>query len=139
MAIFAMTDCYISVNGVTLSDHARQVTLQDSREKIEITAFGASNKAYAKGLGDAGMTVEFYQDFAAGKVHATLQPLINSSTPFTVEVRATSAARSTTNPAWVMSALLFEYPMMSGGVGEASTATYEFANAAQTGVTYLTA
>jgi hypothetical protein len=38
-----------------------------------------------------------------------------------------------------MSALLFNYNMLSGGVGEASTMTAEFVNAAQAGVTYPTA
>jgi hypothetical protein len=106
---------------------------------VEVTAFGATNKAYLKGLGDATMTVEFLQDFAAGKVHATLQPLIGSSTPFTVEVRPTSGARSTTNPAYVMTALLFNYGMLEGAIGEASVTSYEFRNASQTGISYLTA
>jgi hypothetical protein len=107
--------------------------------QVDVTAFGATNKAYAKGLGDASITVEMFQDFAATKTHATLQPLINSSTPVTVEVRKSSGARSTTNPAYVLSALLFEYQMISGGVGEASTISVPFVNASQTGVQYLTA
>jgi len=139
MAIFTLTDAFISINGVTLSDHAKSVTVEDTRDQVDITAFGATSKAYTKGLGDAKFTVEFYQDFAAGKVHATLQPLIGSATAVTVEVRATSAARSTTNPAAVMSALLFNYNMLTGGVGEASTMSAEFVNAAQAGVTYPTA
>jgi len=139
MAIFTLTDAFISINGVTLSDHAKSVTVEDTRDQVDITAFGATSKAYTKGLGDAKITVEFYQDFAAGKVHATLQPLIGSATPVTVEVRATSGARSATNPAAVMSALLFNYNMLTGSVGEASGMSAEFVNAAQAGVTYPTA
>jgi hypothetical protein len=139
MAVTVLTDCTVIVNGVTLSDHARQVTLGDERDKVEVTAFGATSKAYLKGLGDATMSIEFLQDFAAGKVHATLQPLISSSTPVVVEVRPTSAARSATNPAYVMSALLFNYPMLDGSIGEASATSYEFANASQAGISYLTA
>jgi len=139
MAIFTLTDAFISINGVTLSDHAKSVTVEDTRDQVDITAFGATSKSYTKGLGDAKFTVEFYQDFAAGKVHATLQPLIGSATGVTVEVRATSAARSATNPAAVMTALLFNYNMLTGGVGEASTMSAEFVNAAQAGVTYPTA
>ena len=60
------------------------------------------------------------------------------STPVTVEVRATSAARSATNPGIVMSALLFSYNPLSGGIGEASTMTAEFTNASQAGITYPT-
>jgi len=139
VAIFVLTDAYVSINGVTLSDHAKSVTVEDSRDQVDVTAFGATNKTYQKGLGDGKMTVEFFQDFSAGKTHATLQPLISSTTPFTVEVRATSAARSATNPGIVMTALLFNYSGLSGNIGDASSFSAEFQNAAQTGITYPTA
>jgi hypothetical protein len=139
MAAFTLTDAFISVNGVTLSDHGNQVTIEDNREQVDFTAFGAVNKVYGKGLGDGSITVQFFQDFAAGKVHATLQPLISSTTPFTVEVRATSAGRSATNPGIVMSALLFTYSPLAGSIGEASTMSVTFQNAAQAGITYPTA
>jgi hypothetical protein len=139
MAIFTLTDAFISINGVTLSDHAKSVTVDDGRDQVDITAFGATSKSYTKGLGDAKVTVEFYQDFAAAKVHATLSPLISSTTPVTVEVRAQSGARSATNPAALMSALLFNYNMLAGSIGDASSFSAEFVNASQTGVTYPTA
>lgn len=139
MAIFALTDAFVSINGVTLSDHSNNVTVEDTRDPVDITAFGATNKAVTKGLGDGSITVTMFQDFAAGKTHATLQPLIGSSTPVTIEVRATSAARSATNPAALMSGLLMNYNMLSGGVGEASTITATFQNGAQGGITYPTA
>jgi hypothetical protein len=136
MAIFALTDAFVSINGVTLSDHANQVTVEDTRDSIDITAFGATSKAVTKGLGDAKITVQLFQDFAAGKTHATLQPLIGSSTPVTIEVRATSSARSATNPAALMSGLLMNYNMLSGSVGDATQITAEFVNAAQAGMTH---
>lgn len=138
MAIFAMTDALVIINGVTLSDHSNSVTVEDTRDSVDITAFGATSKAVTKGLGDAKITVQLFQDFAAGKTHATLQPLIGSSTPVTIEVRATSSARSTTNPAALMSGLLMNYNMLNGGVGEVSTITAEFQNGAQAGITYPT-
>jgi len=139
MAIFTLTDAHIIVNGVTLSNHGNSVTVVDNRESKDVTAFGATSKAVAKGLGDASISVKFFQDFAGGSVHATLQPLIASTTPVTVEVRATSAGRSATNPAAVISALLMTYNMLDGDVGEPSEITAEFVNASQTGMTYPTA
>ena len=139
MAIFTMTDATVIVNGVTLSDHSNHVTVDDLREKKDITAFGAVNRAYTKGLGDANMTIKFFQDFAGGKTHATLQPLISSITGVSIEVRATSAARSATNPAALMTGLLYNYQMLDGDVGEPCEITAEFSNAAQAGITYPTA
>lgn len=139
MAIAVLTDAAIIVNGVTLSDHANHVTVEDTREPKTVTAFGATSIAVTKGLGDAKMTVNFYQDFAAGKTHATLQPLVGSSTPVSIEVRPTSAARSATNPAALMSGLLMNYSFLDGDVGEVSMITAEFINGAQAGMTYPTA
>jgi hypothetical protein len=139
MAIGPLTDGYVLINGVVLSDHANKITVEDTRDTVDITAFGATSKAVTKGLGDAKITIDMYQDFAAGKTHATLQPLISSTTPVTVEVRQTSGARSATNPAAVMSALLMNYNMIDGGIGEASMITAEFVNASQAGITYPTA
>jgi hypothetical protein len=138
MAIFTLTDVYISVNGVTLSDHGNSVQVEDSRDQVDISAFGAVVKQYTKGLGDGKITIGFFQDFAAAKIHATLQPLISSTTPFNVELRPTSAARSATNPAILMSSLLFNYSGLNGSIGAASEITAEFANAGAAGITYPT-
>lgn len=138
MAIFALNDAHVIVNGVVLSDHANNVVVEDTRESLDVTTFGSTSKAVTKGLGDAKITVTFFQDFAASEVHATLQPLIGSSTPVNVEVRATSAARSATNPAALLSALLMNYNMLSGGVGQPSSIVAEFVNASQAGMTYPT-
>ena len=140
MAIFTMTDCTVIINGVTLSDHGNEITVEDTRDEVDITAFGNTSKAIAKGLGDASITVKMFQDFAGGKTHATLQPLIGSSTPVAVEVRATSAARSATNPAALLAAaVLTTYNMLDGGMGDVSVTTAVFKNAGQAGMTYPTA
>lgn len=140
MAIFVLTDALVLVNGVNLSDHVEKVTTEDTRDEVDITAMGATAKTITKGLGDAKITLDFFQDLAAAKVHATLQPLIASTTPIAVEVRATSAARSATNPAFLLSqALLMNYSGLDGKVGDASKMSATFQNAGQAGMTYPTA
>lgn len=136
MAVGPITNAYVSVNGVDLSDHVVKITTEDSRDKLDITAMGATSKVYTKGLGDANVTITFLQDTAAAKVHATLSPLIASTTPFTLELRQANSARSATNPAFLMSALIFTYPFMDVSVGDVSNIDIEFSNAAQAGVTY---
>lgn len=138
MAISVLTNAQVIINGVDLSDHVSKVTTTDNRDSVDVTAMGAVNKAVTKGLGDGKVSLDIYQDFAAAKVHATLQPLIGSSTPITIEVRPVNGARSTTNPAFLMSGLLMDYSMLDGKVGDANMATYEFVNASQSGVTYPT-
>lgn len=139
MAIFTLTDCLIIINGVTLSDHGNQVTVKDSRDNKDATTFGATSKASLKGLGDATMDIVLFQDFASGKTHATLSPLISSTTPVAVEVRPTSAARSATNPAALLAtALMFDYEFLSASIGDVPATTASFVNSGNAGMTYPT-
>lgn len=138
MAISILTNAQVIVNSVDLSDHVDKVTVEDTRDQVEITAMGATNKAYAKGLGDAKISIEFFEDFAAGKTYATLQPLIGSTSTVQVEVRPVNAARSATNPAFVMQSLLMSFNALDGQVGEASKITAEFINGGSSGLQYLT-
>ena len=140
MAAFTLTDAMIIINGVTLSDHSNKVTVTDNREEKDATAFGATSKASLKGLGDASIVIALYQDFAAGKTHATLSPLIASTTPVAVEVRPTSAARSATNPAaFLATALMFDYSMLDASVGDVPMTSATFKNSGNAGMTYPTA
>lgn len=135
------TNAYVSVNGVDLSSSARGIHVNDSRDAKDVTTFGSSYTQETKGLGSAAITIDFVSDFSAAKTHATLQPLIGSTTPVTVEVRAVNAARSTTNPGIVLaSALLFTYMALDGTIGDPAFFTAEFRNApGGAGITYPTA
>src|SRR5262245_55792583 len=114
MAKFVLTDATISVNGVALGDHAQKITVETTSDDVDVTAMGASYKQYLGGLGDATIKVTFYNDFAAGSVHATLSPLATTNTPFQVIVKPTSSAVSTTNPSFFLSALMFGYTPIDG-------------------------
>lgn len=139
MSIFTLTDAMIIINGVTLSDHANKVTVTDNRADVDVTAFGATSKASQKGLGEASIVIGLLQDFASGKTHATLQPLIGSTTPVAIEVRPTSGARSATNPASLLAtALMFDYAMLDASVGDAPMTTATFKNSGNAGMTYPT-
>lgn len=139
MATFAANDFLVIINGVTLSDHAFNVTTVDNREQLKATTYGATANIYRKGLGDAEATIQFYQDYAAGSVYATCQPLIGGSTPFQIEIRPTSASRSATNPGIVISqALMFTFAPVGGEVGQMVTFEANFKNAGNAGMTYPT-
>jgi hypothetical protein len=140
MATFAANDFLVIVNGVTLSDHAFSLDTVDEKEQLDATTFGATAKIARRGLGTASATIQFFQDFAAGSVYATLQPLYVAGTTFQVEVRATSAARGATNPAIVIaSAQLFTFNPLTGDVGQMVKFTATMLNTGNAGMTYLTA
>jgi hypothetical protein len=134
MAKVVLTDARVTVNGVNLSDHCSSVTVETSKDEVDVTSFGAAFKTILAGLGDATITLSVFQDFAAGSVHATVWPLYTAGTTFPVTVRPTSAAESATNPTMTMTGIILSYNPLAGGVGEASSTDITIRNAANTGI-----
>ena len=117
MATIIYTNAFVSVNAVDLSDHVRQVTLTYEAELQDETAMGQGTRKNKPGLLNWSLEVEFFQDFAAGEVDATLYPLVGAAA-FTVAVRPVNAAISTTNPEYTGPAVLASYQPVSGSVGD---------------------
>jgi hypothetical protein len=139
MAIFTLTDAMVIVNGVTLSDHANKVTVEDTRDPVDITAFGATSKAVTKGLGDASITVDFFQDFAAGE--GPRDPAAADRLDHAGHHRGPPdlgrALGDQPGRRDVRAAVQLQLPRRR--IGEATEITAEFKNGAQAGITYPTA
>jgi hypothetical protein len=135
MAIIGkFTNALVRINGVDLSDHIRQVTIETTRAENEITAFGAEYSVFSPGLGDATITMEAWQDFAAAEIDATIWPLSSTTTPFEVAVRPDAGAISATNPEYQMSSLMYSYSPIDGEVGGPLSSPLVFRNASQAGL-----
>ncbi len=132
-----LKDVSIVINSVNLADHCSAVSMDDTADEIDFTGFSSAGyKEYGQGLKDGTVTVTIFQDFAAGSVHATLQPLSGASFP--VVLKPTSAAVSATNPSLTMTAKLYSYAGLDGSVGEASIIEATFRNASSTGLVWAT-
>jgi hypothetical protein len=125
MARIVLTDAKVTINGVNLSSYLASVTINESLDVVETTAFSSTAaKTRVGGLRDNSVTLEFHQDFAAGAVEATINgttSLVGTLT--TIVVQPTSSAVGATNPSYTFSALVSEWTSLSGGVGELSTAS----------------
>ena len=125
MARIVLTDAKVTINGVNLSDHIASVTISESNDVVETTAFSSTAaKTRVAGLKDNSVTLEFHQDFAASNVEATINgspSLVGTLT--TVVVTPTSSAVGATNPSYTFSALVAEWTPLNGAVGELSTAS----------------
>lgn len=137
MAKLVLRDCYIAVNGVPFSDHVSSVTVNLSKDEVETTNFSGSGRERVAGLKDDSFEVNFQQDYAAANVDATLYPLYNNETEFTVEVRPTAAAASVSNPKYTATCVLLEYQPISGDVGSLSETSVKFP-AQRTGIARAT-
>ena len=120
MAVFTLTNAYITVNSVDLSDHVTSVTIDTGAEEIDTTAMSSSGyKSVTGGLKNWSVQITFQQDFASGKVDATIWPLLGTTT--TVQVKANNATTSSTNPMYSGTVLVREYTPLANGVGELAT------------------
>jgi hypothetical protein len=126
MGKIVLRDCSITVNGVDLSDHVSSVEVNFVKDEVETTNFSGQGRERVAGLKDDSFVVTFQQDYAAGEVNATLFPLYDNETEFTVVVKPTAAAVSATNPSYTGTCILLEYQPLSGSVGDLSETEVTF-------------
>ena len=135
MAKQVLRNAYIRVAGVSLSDHCSSVSIEDSAEEVDFTAFSTSAyREFGQGMKDATITATFFQDFAASSVDATLYPLYDSGGTFAVLIRPDGGPVSATNPDYTMYSRLYTYSGLNGSVGDANTVDVTFRNAGTAGI-----
>lgn len=121
MAQIVLTDAYVSINGVDLSDHVRQVVINYKAEVLDKTAMGATSRARIAGLKDWDARIDFQQDYAAAKTDATLFGIVGSSVAVIFRpVKGTVVG--TTNPNFTGNAIVQDYQPLGGTVGELAMA-----------------
>ena len=122
MPRIVLTNAFISVGGVDLSDLVASVTLNSTFDVVETTAFGTpAAKTRVAGLADNSVTLEFHQDFATGEVEQTIYPLLGTAAA--VIVKPNGATTSAFNPSYTCSAIISEWTAINGSVGELATAS----------------
>ena len=119
MATFAATDYKITVAGVDFSKNLNSVELSQEADDLETTAFGQSWRSRIGGLNNASITLNFMQDFAAGSVDATLNPLLGSIA--TVVIQSASGTVSATQPKFTAACLVAAYSPFASSVGDIAT------------------
>lgn len=123
MAVFALVNEYVAINGVNMSQHVKSATLTLDAAALDSTAMGDSWTENIGGLKSGSLTITFNDDFAAGAVDVTLWPLFGTVTTF--EVRPDAGAVSATNPKYTGSVLIAGHGL-GGSVGDlaAKSVTY---------------
>jgi hypothetical protein len=119
MAKFAATDYKITINGTDFSTNLNSVELAQEADDLETTAFGQSWRSRIGGLRNATLTLNFMQDFAAGSVDATLNPLLGSIA--TVIIQSASGTVSATQPKYTTECLVTSYSPFASSVGDIAT------------------
>ena len=124
MAKFSAVDYEITIDTVDFSDSLAAVTLDISKEQLEVTAFGDAARTYIAGLQDGSVTLSFHQDFAASAVDATLHAALG--TEIAVVIKPTSGAVGAGNPSYSFNALVTQITPFSSNVGDLATQDVTF-------------
>jgi hypothetical protein len=122
-------DVTLSVNGVDLSDHVEQLTFGEMNTNKQAAAAMGEIQDYDM-PGTIMITdpvATFYQDFAASKVYATLEAAWIARTQFDIVAKASSGAKSATNPEWTIpDSFVVKKPFISGKRGDRHMAPATF-------------
>lgn len=121
MAKIVLTNPVVYINGVNLSDHITQLSIDQTWAEVDTTAFGDAAVRRVAGLGDNSVSIDFQQDFAATSVDQTINPLVGSTAP--VQVWASGSATSSTNPKYTFNVLVNEWHPIGGAVGDLAMAS----------------
>lgn len=119
MAKFAATDFQVVFDGDDVSANLNSVELSQEADDIETTNFGDTFRTRIGGLKSASLTLNFMQDFGADSIDALLHPLLGEIAE--VSIKPTSAAVSTTNPAYEFSVLVTQYSPFASSTGDLAT------------------
>ena len=95
MAKIVLTNAYVSVGGVDLSDAISSVSLSTTSDSVETTAFGSTAaRTRVGGLADNSVTLEFHQDFATSEVEQTIYPLLGTTTTVIINANGSSTTKN---------------------------------------------
>ena len=125
MAIQVLTNAYLSINAVLLSDHVKSVTLSYEAEMQDASAMSVTSRKYIAGLKNWSLSVELEQDYAAGSVDISLFALVGAAAVAMI-LRPDAAAKSATNPEFTGSVVLESYNPVAGTVGDLAMCTATF-------------
>lgn len=121
-------DVSLTVNGVDLSNRVEKIELMVGINKQVGAAMGDLQDYSIPGtLTIDDVTAEFYADKTAANVYATLVAAWEARTIFNIVAKESSAATSTTNPAWTIPVFVGKMPVMAGTRGDRHMAPVSFA------------
>lgn len=113
-------DVSLVINSVDLSDHVESLTFGEMNTNKQDAAAMSELQDYSMPgtLMITDPVVTFYHDYAASKIYATFYAAWIARTTFNAVGKASSGARTPTNPEWTIPCFIGKAPMMTGKRGD---------------------
>jgi len=119
VAKFVAKDFSVTIDSNDVSASIASVTLSQTAEDVETTAFGSNSRTRIGGLKDGEVSFDFHQDFGAAGIDSIFNPLLG--TVVEVVIKPTSEAVGSTNPSYTFNVLVAEYSPFDSSVGDLAT------------------
>lgn len=132
MAKHVLYNAVVTVNGVTLTDHARKITFKVGTNKQPAAAMGEVQDYSIPGtLMVSPIVIEYFQDYAASNVYITHRTIWDARSSVVLTAKADSAADSATNPNFTITVFIADMDYLNGSRGDVhvNSVTYEPAGA----------
>jgi hypothetical protein len=123
MAKFIGKNTRVKVGTVDLTGNVASVTINETVDEIESTAFGQAARSRISGLKDASVTIDLHSDYGAGSVNETVGSVFGG----TVEIKVLAASTlgqgtaSATAPMYTVTVLCSNQDVVNSQVGDIST------------------
>ena len=118
MAKLVLTNAAVKVNAVDLSDHVKSLTLRVNKDIPDATTMTATWAAALGSTLHADATIEFFQDYAAANVDATVYTAFLVTAGVVVKFAAAGTTGAATNPIYHGTAHINEYTPIGGSHGD---------------------
>jgi hypothetical protein len=121
-----LSNASVAIGAVDLSDQVRSVTLTVGFDQLEVTAMGATGRAFTKGLQSVDVSLEMFNSYGSSEVEATLWDVVGDDA-VTLVISPNGTTESATNPEYTITgAHLSTFTPIVGTVGELSMVNVSF-------------
>lgn len=115
-----------TVASIDISSLVSAVTLTQSFEELDVTSMGSSSRQFVKGLETAQLQLDFFNDWDAASVMATLSAAYGQTIAVSM-ITVKGNVVSATNPSYQFSILVNNLtPVGSGSVGDEAASSLTF-------------
>jgi hypothetical protein len=124
MSALVLTNGYVAIGGVDISEFVTSITISTSYDIFETTQVNDYSKKYVPGLAENKVSLEFIQDFDPTD---GLEKIINShvssllGTLQSMEIRPVNAGVSSSNPKYTFTVVVSEWTSINAAIGDLST------------------
>src|SRR3954462_12950801 len=115
---FVLKDVRVGFDGVDVSTLIKEVSVELAADDVDVTAMGAGGKQHLAGIRDDQFTFVAFSDFAASKIHATLNPKFVAAGTGEGKVTPSGSTVGTSNPLLIGYCPLLTYSPVGGKVGD---------------------